>query len=792
MTRAGRTATLLWALLVLAAAAVVARATYTADLSAFLPRRASATQRLLVEQLREGPAAHVIIVAIEGEDATTRAQVSEQLAARLKSEPAFFAVNNGDAAQLERDRRFLFEHRYVLSPTVTPQRFTAGGLHDAISDSLDLLVSPEGLLLKELFTRDPTGELLSIIDTLDPSHAPHTTAGVWSSPDGLQALLIAQTRAAGSDTDGQQAACTALQRDFSAALAMLPPAHRQMRLLMSGPPVWAVASRTTIEAQAARLSLISALLITALLLSVYRSLPVLMLTMVPVASGALAGVAAVALGFPTVHGITLGFGVTLIGEAVDYSIYLFIRSAAADFRRSVWPTIRLGVLTSICGFAALLPSSIQGLAQLGLYSIAGLVAAALVTRFVLPALLPRSPSIRDLSAAGTALARLLERVRPVRSALLLVALFAGCALYLHRGSLWNRELSALSPIPAADQALDERMRAAAGAPDSRYVVVTDSADREGALSAAEAVGMRLTPLVDSGTLGSFESPARFLPSLATQRARQASLPTATELDTRLGEALKGLPVSARRLQPFVEDVGRARSAPALMGADLAGTSLERAVEALLVKSGTGWIALLPLAAKSAGDLSPDAVMQVRAALEGGAAHAQLLDLKGEADRLYSGYLLEAVQLALAGLAAIVLLLLVTLRSASRVLRVVVPLALSVLTVAGALAATGHRLTILHVVGMLLIVAVGSNYALFFDRASRESQHGSVPLTLASLAVANLATVIAFGVLASSSVPVLADLGMTVAPGTLLALVFAALLARPLPAAARAGHDLDRS
>jgi predicted exporter len=46
-------------------------------------------------------------------------------------------------------------------------------------------------------------------------------------------------------------------------------------------------------------------------------------------------------------------------------------------------------------------------------------------------------------------------------------------------------------------------------------------------------------------------------------------------------------------------------------------------------------------------------------------------------------------------------------------------------------------------------------------------------------VANLATVIAFGVLAFSSVPVLADLGSTVAPGTLLALLFAAMLASPL-------------
>jgi predicted exporter len=59
------------------------------------------------------------------------------------------------------------------------------------------------------------------------------------------------------------------------------------------------------------------------------------------------------------------------------------------------------------------------------------------------------------------------------------------------------------------------------------------------------------------------------------------------------------------------------------------------------------------------------------------------------------------------------------------------------------------------------------------------EEGSLPRTLASLVVANLATVIAFGVLACSSVPVLADLGSTVAPGTLLALLFSAMLAPPV-------------
>jgi len=292
------------------------------------------------------------------------------------------------------------------------------------------------------------------------------------------------------------------------------------------------------------------------------------------------------------------------------------------------------------------------------------------------------------------------------------------------------------------------------------------------------LGTRLTPLVESAAIGGFESPARFLPSIATQEARRASLPPADMLRTRLGEALAGLPLSAARLEPFVSDVQRARSGPLLSQADLAGTSFGSLVDALLVRTASGWSALLPVAARGSADLSPDAVAAIRAAVAGSGVRAELLDLKTEADRLYSRYLSDAMRLAFGGLIAIVVLLSVSLRSLRRMMRVVAPLALSVFVVAAGLVALGHALTILHLVGMLLIVAVGSNYALFFDRVAAHPQEGSVPLTLASLLVANLATVLAFGVLASSTVPVLADLGSTVAPGTILALLFAAMLAKP--------------
>jgi predicted exporter len=784
MMRPGTAGTVVWALLAAVAAGIALHAIYTADLSAFLPRTPSATQRLLVQQLREGPAAHFIIAAVGGGDAPTRARVSAAIAEALRGGAAFVSVSNGDAASLGRDREFLFAHRYLLSDSVTPQRFTVAGLRAAIGDSLDLLASPEGALVKPLFPRDPTGEMLGILDAIGGSQAPRTVQGLWSSRDGARALLILQTRAAGSDTDGQQAACEALRTAFSAALAALPPEQRPgLTLAMTGPPVFAVASRATIKSEVVRLSAISATLIALLLLCVYRSVPALILTLAPVASGALAGVAAVALAFGAVHGITLGFGVTLIGEAVDYSIYFLVQNER-DWRVSVWPTIRLGMLTSICGFAVLLPSAFPGLAQLGLYSIAGLVAAALVTRFVLPGWLPRGFALRDLTATGAWLIRVVERLRAGRAILVLIPVLAAGVLYLHRESLFSRELSALSPIPLADQELDARLRADAGAPDVRYAIVVSAADREGALSGAQAVAAHLAALVEAGTVAGFESPGRYLPALAIQQARQASLPAPAELGARLKLALTALPLDEARLQPFARDVESARAAAPLTPSDLAGTSFAAVVDALLIRDAGGWSALLPVSAGASGDLSASAVAQLRAAVAGvTTARATLLDLKAEADRLYTDYLLEAAQLACIGFVAIAVLLLITLRSLARVVRVVAPLALAVLAVAGLLIGSGQRLTILHVVGLLLIVAVGSNYALFFDRNSAQPQRGSVPLTLASLVLASLATAIAFGVLACSRVPVLADLGRTVAPGALLALVFAALLARPaVPAA----------
>jgi predicted exporter len=444
---------------------------------------------------------------------------------------------------------------------------------------------------------------------------------------------------------------------------------------------------------------------------------------------------------------------------------------------ALWSTIRLGVLTSIVGFMSLLPSGFPGLAQLGLFSISGLLAAALVTRYVLPNLLPPNLNIGDVTPLGTAVAAGLQRVKTPRALLLVIPVLAVVVLYTHRGPIWNHELSALSPVSGSDQALDAMLRSDIGAPDVSYLVVVSGPSQEAVLHAAEVVDPLLDSLVEQKVISGFETPARYLPSLEAQRARQASLPPRTELKGDLIKALDGLPLQVDRLAPFLRDVEAARNQPLLTRKDLEGTSLAAGVDALLLSDGTQWSALLPLHIPTTVAID---IGRVHSAISkvalGEGMEAVVLDVKGEVDRLYSSYLSEVVRLSLAGFAGIVVLLVIFLRSPSRTARVVTPLALAVLTVTAGLVLLGQQLTILHLIGMLLIVAVGSNYALFFDRRSNDPHAGSAPLTLASLVIANAATVLGFGVLGFSSVPVLSALGSTVAPGAFLALVFSALLA----------------
>ena len=773
MTGAGR-GFLLWLLAMSLGGAIVWNARFVNDLSFFLPTEPTAEQRVLVDQLRDSVVSRLLMVAIEGADSAGRAAVSRDLRTRLAKMPEFASVRNGETGSLDAEREFLFAHRYLLSPAVGAERFSVEGLRAAIGNSVELLGSPAGMLVKPLIPRDPTGELLELLAGLSAGARPAMRDGVWVSPDGGRALLLLEPHALGSDTDAQEAAMGLVQQAFWESVRAANATDA--RLVLSGPGVFAVNSRATVKSDVGRLSAISAVGIVALLYAFFRSARLIAFGLIPVLSGALAGIVAVALVFGSVFGITVGFGSALIGEAVDYSIYYFVQSAplgAQAWRERFWPTIRLGMLTSVAGFGVLVFSGFPGLAQLGLYAVSGLVVAALVTRFLLPALAGGRIATRDLSPVGRRLGRFVAVLQSARWPAAAVAVAAGAYLALVPGRLWQPDLSVLSTIGPEDAAVDRALREDLGAPDSRFLVVVHAADREAALQAAERVGGVLDRIVERGAIGGYETPTRFLPSRAAQAQRRASLPEGEELARRLELALADSPLSPRRLSGFLEDVEAARHAPDIDRETLAGTGLALAVDSLLAQRAGGWQVVMPLhppVGDREGVIDTGLLRAALAAVDG----AMFIDMKLEADRLYEGYLRQAIALSLAGLAAIVALLGLSLRSARRVAAIMVPLGISVVLVVAALHLAGERLHLLHLVGMLLIVAVGSNYALFFNRPP--DPEDAAWTTLASTLVASLTTAVGFGTLALSEVPVLHAVGITVGPGAVLALLLSAAFA----------------
>jgi len=766
VTRAARGALAAWLAGAIGCAAVIARTDFSTDLSAFLPRSPSPAQQVLVEQLREGVVSRLILIAVEGEPPDRLAQISRRLAASLRASASFASVNNGEEAGFEKDRDLVWRHRYLLSPAVKAERFSAQGLRVSLDELLLQLASPAGVLLQRVSASDPGGELMRLLQQFAPQARPRSHGGVWLSRDGGRALLVAQTRASAADIDAQKQALGTIHDSFAQAAA-----GAEARLLVTGPGVFSVTSRERIRQDAWRLSLIATALIAAMLLALYRSVRVLGLGLLPVASGTLAGIAAVSLAFGSVHGITLAFGVTLICEGVDYAIYLFTQnapgaSAQTTFER-IWPTLRLGMLTSICGFSAMLFSDFTGLAQLGLFSIAGLVVAAAVTRWILPALLPRGFAVTAVAAFAPQALALVRAAPRLRIPLLVLLAGAFAFLLVRPQPLWSGSLASLSPVSPREQALDQQLRQDIGAPDVRYLVVVHAADEQAALRASEQAAAELHDSVAQGWLQGFDSPAAYLPSQATQRERQAALPAAETLRHNLRAAQKGLPFKPNAFEPFVRDVSAASSMPLLDRAGLQGTSLGLRLESLLVERPPGWAAMLPLR----GVTNVEAI----AGRIAGTSNSVLLDLRQQLDDLYRSYLREAVINSLLGAAAIVALLFASLRSPRRVFDVLAPLAAAAVVTCGLLVLAGIELSIFHLVGLVLVVAVGSNYSLFFDREAPSGQDRS--RTIVSLLFASLTTVIGFGLLAFSKVPVLTAIGSTVGIGAALALVFAAIMSR---------------
>lgn len=749
-----------------AAALLAARMTVTTDMSMFLPHAATQKEKLLIEELKRGAAGKTLMVGLQGAAPAILAEASRAMAAHLRETGLFAVIANGQALTLpETERARLFAYRYLLSPAVSTERFSTAGLRAALEQRWREMVSTTGFLQRDLLPADPTGEFLNVLERFGgmPIRREH---GVFFSRDGERAILLLTTRAPGSELDEQERAIAAVRAAYAAV------AQEGMELLITGPALFAVEARADVRGDIARLSILSGALVFGILVAVFRALPAVLLAAVPLAVGVLGGLAAVTLLFPAVHGITIAFGTTLLGVAVDYPIHFLShlsdpsRPALACLLR-IWPTLRLGMLTTAIGFSALLFSDYGGLAQLGVFSVTGLLAAGAATRFLLPALTPATFTVREhaepLARTMTALAR---RAPRLRAPLVVLVALAAAVLAWKGQAVWEIDLARLNPLPETRKHVDRLLRTDLGAPDVEHLLVVLAPDAEQALERLEALAAELDTLVQEGAIAGYQAATHVLPSAATQRARQAALPDTRVLEEALARAQTGLPFRRGLFEPFLQDIEQARRLEPLTPAQLAGTWLGERLAPLLFAFEGRWAAPVLLRG-----LVPQPQRLAALASESGAVEVVYLDIKKESARIMEAYRDRALTLLAFGMLGVLAAVGFALRMGRRALTVLATPAAAVLVAGGVLVSFGTGLTLFHLIALLLVVGIGIDYALFFDRlcVHAEEWHTTFPAIWKSW----LTTLAVFGSLITSKAAVLQAIGSTVVLGVTLCLLLAA-------------------
>ena len=742
---------------------VLSQITIRTDMAEFLPAGTTPAARLVLDEARQGTATGLILIAIEGAPTPELARLATHLATTLPTTGLFALVAGGPpdpAAQT-----LLFTHRYALAPPKPSPNPPSAPISNASSPSSAAASPPSPCNTASPTPPEPSPPS-SANGPASPASASSTAPGSAARTDGAtdRALLLARTAAGAMDIPAQQAATQAIRQAFAAARP--GPA----RLLLAGPAIFAQDAAHAIRTDVERISILSTLLVLALLWWRFRNPIVLAAIAAPVvASVAIAALAVQAL-FGTVHGIAIGFGATMLGVSVDYPVLMIGHrkggEPAPHTRARIGRAFLLAVAAAVLGLAAMVASPFPGLAQLGTFAATGLVACAVLTWTQLPRLIVRA-DLAPVDAGNPAWLTRLESLRRHRTWTTLPIAAAITLLALH-GVHWEADLQALSPVPAASLALDRELRTELGAPDPGQLLLVQGPTAEDVLQRQE----RLLPILDrlksEGALASADLAATILPSAATQRARAAALPDATTLAATVQAASTGLPFRPAALQPFQDAVAAARTATPLTPDDLAATPLAARLAPLLLQRPEGWTG--PIALQGVTD--PAAI---QTAIGTQALH---LDMRRELGTILAQGTNAAWAWLAASAVATMLLLTAGLRDPARMLRVTASVAAALLVTVATLAATGARLSLIHLVALQLVAGVGLDYALFFARRQLDTEERA--RTLRTLVTCNAMTLLTFGLLAACQTPLLRDIGITVALGALSAMAFAFLIAGKAP------------
>lgn len=733
----------------------------SANLLQLLPSGAPGELEQLAERRVQQPLNRDLMLLIHHADEAAAFALADEIADDLRGSGLFAQVRRSVQADLPAVRQQLLDQRLALLDRASREALIASP-EDFVRQRVQRLYSPFDSTSLVPVEQDWFG-----IADLAQRHLPQP-GHIHPRPDGR---LVAEH-------EGQHWAVIHVQTQGDAFDDQLPllvddqiraARHRveaeQGKLLAAGGILHAAYGQRQAREEASLIGSVSLVATLALLHLLFRT-PRVLLVALPVVVGALSGAAACIALFGQIHVLTLVLGASLVGVSIDFPLHYLSKSwtlqpwRAYRALRLTLPGLALALTTNVIGYLAMGFTPFPALSQVAVFSAAGLLGAFACATCLLPSLLnaPLQPWAAPLGWARRGLALREALLRRIPSIWLLAGFVLFCIAGISQLSFKDDLRQWVARAPALQQQAERVGEITGFEPTSQYFLVRAASPDE-LLERQDQLATRLDELVAEQKLHGYLA----LSQLVTPRTAQERLHLALPRLLESSQPLLKLGITADKLEKELAEL----QAKPVIGLEevLAGPLAEPWRPLWLGVQGDGSVAGLV----SLQGLRDSSVLHGLAESIGGAS---LVDRPAELNRLFAETQRQAALLKLGAAALIFALLCLPFgwRGAARCLAVPLLAALGSLACLGWL---GQPLTLFGLFGLVLVTAIGVDYAILM-----RERIGGAAVSLVGTLLAAVTTWLSFGLLALSSTPAVSNFGLAVGLGLVFAFALAPWAAAP--------------
>ncbi len=530
------------------------------------------------------------------------------------------------------------------------------------------------------------------------------------------------------------------------------------KILSMGAIHYAIEGSTSAKNEISTIGMGSLIGIIALILFVFRSITPLLLSIISISSGIIAGLSCSLYFFGEVHLFTLVFGASLIGVSIDYSFHYFSERLSGINNDStikhILPGISMGMLSSVLAYLTLSISDFPGLQQISVFSMSGLIAAYCCVIFFYPAI--------NFKNNVSASALIISINKPVitwwqtmsMTKLKLFIVFSLISLssivYLNLEFDDDiRNLRNQSSLVTNEEAIVKKIIQVNG--ENQFYLI-QAASAEEALQKEEALFKLLDKVISKNALVAYQATALFSPSKQHQLENFNLLKKAINADNpSLKNYLHSIGYPEESIRSYIAQFENTPTKTFSVSSWLSNEASSSMNFHWPGKSETDNTYLSIVSLYGIHDLH---VLQSISLPEG----VKFIDYVSDISSILKQYREQASYLIIFAYLLIFSMLCVRYGWYKAIFVFTPPLlaALSALSIA---LSTGIKINYFNSLAVILILGIGIDYSLFYAEQKNRAE-----FTMLAVLLSAITTILAFGLLALSNTPALHSFGVIVLSG----------------------------